>query len=202
MNARVPTHVREERSRAQVPAAGPVSTGGTMKKNVITRLLPVLAALACAIPAQAQPPKALEITMANRTAEAEAARGARRPTAEARPGDVLHYRLLFTNTSPRTVQGIKIANPLPAGIRFVAGTARATREDARLEYSADGGRTFSAQPMEEAEVEGRRVQRPVPAERYTHVRWTVEGRVAPGATVTAEFDARLAGTAGTSPGAR
>lgn len=165
-----------------------------MKKNVITRLLPALAALALAIPAQAQQQqqaKALEITMANRTAEAEAARGAARATAEAKPGDVLHYRLLFTNTSPRTVQGIKIANPLPAGIRYVAGTARATRDDARLEYSADGGRTFSAQPMEEVEVDGRRVQRPVPAERYTHVRWTVEGRVAPGATVTAEFDARV-----------
>lgn len=160
-------------------------------KHRILRLLPALAALALALPAQAQQQKALDLTVANRTAEAEAARGQKRATAEAKPGDVLHYRLVFTNTTPGTVQGIKIANPLPAGIRFVAGSARATREDARVEYSADGGRTFSAQPMEEAEVDGRRVQRPVPAERYTHVRWTVVGGVAPGATVTAEFDARV-----------
>ncbi|HEU0013995.1 MAG TPA: hypothetical protein VFQ45_09945 [Longimicrobium sp.] len=159
-------------------------------KHRIIRLLPAVAALALALPAQAQQ-KAIELTVANTTAQADAARGARRPTAEARPGDVLHYRLLFTNTTPAAVQGIKIANPLPAGVRFVAGSARATRDDARVEYSADGGRTFSAQPMEEATVDGRTVQRPVPAERYTHVRWTVEGRVAPGATVTAEFDARV-----------
>jgi hypothetical protein len=35
------------------------------------------------------------------------------------------------------------------------------------------------------------VRRPVPSERYTHVRWTIDGSVAPGATVTAEFDARV-----------
>ena len=91
---------------------------------------------------------------------------------------------------------------LENGFRFVGGSTRASRDDARAEYSADGGRTFSAQPMEEVVVEGRRVRRPVAPERYTHVRWTVDGWVAPGATVTAEFDARLAGPAGTSPGAR
>ncbi|HEX2189402.1 MAG TPA: hypothetical protein VHG51_10915, partial [Longimicrobiaceae bacterium] len=82
-------------------------------------------------------------------------------------------------------------------------SARSSRADARAEYSADGGATFSAQPTEEVVVEGRRVRRPVSPERYTHVRWTVDGWVAPGATVAAELDARFAGGAGTAaPGAR
>jgi hypothetical protein len=52
-------------------------------------------------------------------------------------------------------------------------------------------------------VDGRRVRRAVPAERYTHVRWTVEGNVAPGATVVAEFDARVgAGTPAPANGGR
>jgi len=74
---------------------------------------------------------------------------------------------------------------------FVAGSARSARDDARAEYSIDGGRTYSARPMETVVVDGRRVQRAAAPEKYTHVRWTLAGMVAPGATVTAEFDARV-----------
>jgi len=41
--------------------------------------------------------------------------------------------------------------------------------------------------------ESPRMTRPVAAERYTHVRWMLAGWVQPGATVTASYDARLAG---------
>jgi hypothetical protein len=62
--------------------------------------------------------------------------------------------------------------------------------------------------MEQVIVEGRRVQRPAPPERYTNVRWIVDGFVAPGATVVAEFDAQIGGAprpaqqAPTAPGGR
>lgn len=173
-----------------------------MKRTWIL-LLPLLAM--CALPARAQQaaaPSPLAVTATNRTLAADAARGAPRADERARPGDVLRYRLTFTNTAGRPVRGVNLSNPLPQSFRLVGGSTRASRDDARAEYSADGGRTFSAQPMEEVVVEGRRVRRAVAPERYTHVRWTVDGWVAPGATVTAEFDARLAGPAGTSPGAR
>jgi len=147
------------------------------------------------VPARAQQaqaaPQALVVTASNRTATADAARGAKRADDRARPGDVLHYTLTFTNVTPAPVRGVTLANPLPAGVHFVGGSARATREDARAEYSADGGKTFSTQPVEEVVVDGRTVTRPVAPERFTHVRWTVAGSVAPGATVVAEFDARV-----------
>jgi hypothetical protein len=76
-------------------------------------------------------------------------------------------------------------------MQFVAGSSSASRDDIRVEYSADGGKNFSTQPTEEVTIEGRKVRRPVASERYTHVRWTVGGTVAPGAAVTAEYDARL-----------
>lgn len=175
-----------------------------MVKPFVLLLLPLAL---CAAPARAQQapePPPLVVTAANRTQAAEAERGAPRADDHVRTGDVLRYRLVFTNTAGRPVRGVALANPLPESFRFVAGSARSARADARAEYSADGGATFSAQPMEEVVVEGRRVRRPVSPERYTHVRWTVDGWVAPGATVTAEFDARFAGTAGTTaaPGAR
>ncbi|HEX6036958.1 hypothetical protein [Longimicrobium sp.] len=163
----------------------------------LTRLALFLALLvAAATPAAAQqggPRQAFTVTATNRTA-AQAPQGQRRDD-RARPGDLVRYRLVFTNVTPGAVRGVTLANPLAPGMRFVGGSARADRTDARLEYSADGGRTFSAQPMEEVVVDGQRVRRPVAPERYTHVRWTVDGNVAPGATVVAEFDARVgAGT--------
>lgn len=173
-----------------------------MKTSWIHLLLVPLALLAAPARAQQAPaPPALAVTATNRTQAADAARGAARADDRVRPGDVMRYRLTFTNTAGRPVRGVNLSNPLPEGFRFVAGSVRSSRDDARPEYSADGGRTFSAQPTEEVVVEGRRVRRPVAPERYTHVRWTVDGWVAPGAAVTAEFDARLAGTAGTVPGA-
>jgi uncharacterized repeat protein (TIGR01451 family) len=106
-------------------------------------------------------------------------------------GDVVRYRLTFTNPQRNAVQGIVLNNPIPAGMQFVAGSSSASRDDIRVEYSADGGKNFSTQPTEEVTIEGRKVRRPVASERYTHVRWTVGGTVAPGAAVTAEYDARL-----------
>lgn len=156
------------------------------------RLAVFFALVFAALPAAAQQAtqQALTVTATNRTAAQ-----AERNDDRARPGDVVRYRLTFTNVTRNPVRGVTLANPLAAGMRFVGGSARADRGDARAEYSADGGRTFSAQPMEEVVVDGQRVRRAVPAERYTHVRWTVDGNVAPGATVVAEFDARVgAGT--------
>jgi uncharacterized repeat protein (TIGR01451 family) len=107
------------------------------------------------------------------------------------PGDVLHYRLRFTNLNQGDVRGVVFTNPVPTGLRYVDGSAGADREDVLVEYSTDGGKTFSARPMVSEVVGGKRVQKPAPPEQYTHVRWTVRGSISPGAMVTAEFRASL-----------
>jgi len=107
------------------------------------------------------------------------------------PGDVLQYQLRFTNQGQGDVRGVVFTNPVPAGLRYVDGSAGADRQDVAVEYSTDGGQTFAATPMVTEVVDGRRVQRPASPEQYTHVRWTVQGSIAPGATVTAEFRAEL-----------
>jgi uncharacterized repeat protein (TIGR01451 family) len=133
----------------------------------------------------------LVVTAENRTAVAEAARGARRANAAARPGDVLRYQLVFSNASARQVRGVALTNPVPAGLRYVAGSTTASRADAQPEFSIDSGRTWAASPVDVVVVDGRRTERPAAAERYTHVRWTVAGWVQPGTTVTAAFEARV-----------
>ena len=62
-----------------------------------------------------------------------------------------------------------------------------------LEFSADGGRSWAAEPMESVMVDGHAVSRAVPASRYTHLRWVVTGAVAPRTTVTGQFDTRVGG---------
>jgi len=107
------------------------------------------------------------------------------------PGDVLQYQLRFTNQSQGDVRGVVFTNPVPAGLRYVDRSAGADRQDVAVEYSTDGGKTYAATPMVTEVVDGKRVQRPATPEQYTHVRWTVQGSIAPGATVTAEFRAEL-----------
>ncbi len=119
------------------------------------------------------------------------------------PGDVIHYRLVFTNITDVAVRRVEFNDPLPAGLRYVGESAAADRDDVVIDYSIDGGATFSAQPMIEEIVDGMRVRKPAPPDRYTHIRWRIEGWVQPGAQVTAEFRAKLpeASQAGQVPGA-
>lgn len=154
-----------------------------------------LAPVAAQRPAAARPSSAtaspLVITAANRTAAADAERGRRRADDKVRAGDVVRYALVFTNRQASRVKDVVIHNPIPAQLRYVAGSARASRPDARLEFSTDNGRSWSARPMETVLEDGRQVQRPVAPDRYTDVRWVVTGWIEPRASLTAEYEARL-----------
>ena len=139
-------------------------------------------------------PKALGVTAENLMAgdsqhRAAASRG--RDPKELMPGDVVRYRLTFTNVTPHAVKNVVFDNPLPAGLRYQGGTAAADREQVAIQYSIDGGKSYSAQPMIEVEVDGKRVSRPASAEMYRNIRWSVKGSVLPGAVVRAEFRAKL-----------
>jgi uncharacterized repeat protein (TIGR01451 family) len=133
--------------------------------------------------AQAPRPKALVITAHNVTAEAA---GARENGAVAKPGDVIRYALVFTNVTAGPVKNIQFVDPIPQGTVYVLGSAAADRP-VRVEFSIDGGKSYSAQPAVAVAQDGKTVERPAPPEQYTHVRWTVLSSLAPGAKVMAEF---------------
>lgn len=165
--------------------------------RLISRLAVAVALTVGANVAHAQraastPTPSLTVAATNRTASEAAARGVARQDSTVLPGDVIRYTLTFTNSLDHAVRGLKLSNPIPAGLHLVGGSTWASRDDARLEYSIDGGKTFSAQPTESVAVDGHTVQRPASPDRYTNVRWVVAGDVAPKAVVTARFEARLA----------
>lgn len=167
-----------------------------MKSFNPAKLVGLLLTLTFATPLRAQAPvrpvSALAVTAENRTAVAAAARGAKRADATVHAGDVLRYKLTFTNTAGRPVRQVALQNPVASGLQFVGGSAQSSRQDARAEYSADNGVSWSARPMETVMIDGKRIERAIAAERYTSVRWIVDGWVPAGATVTAQFEARLA----------
>ena len=165
-------------------------------KSTAAKLFGLLLVLTIGAPLRAQQParpaSALAVAAENRTAMAATARGAKRADATVHAGDVLRYKLTFTNTAGRPVRQVALQNPVASGLQFVAGSAKSSRQDARAEYSANNGATWSARPMETVTIDGKSVERAIAPDRYTGVRWIVDGWVSPGATVTAEFEARLA----------
>jgi len=112
------------------------------------------------------------------------------------PGDVVRYRLVFTNLKPDSLRNVQFTNPLPGGLRYVAGSANADRGDVTIDFSIDGGKSWSVQPMIEEVVEGKTVRRPAPVEQYTAIRWTVGGWVKAKSQVTAEYKAALPAPSG------
>ena len=164
-------------------------------RQVIGLAAAALAVLATTATAQRrEPPKALTVSAQNLMAsdaqhQALAKQGGDPHTVLR--GDVVRYRLVFTNVTDVPVRNVEFKDPLPGGLRYVAASASADREDVAIEYSIDGGATYSARPMVEEVVDGKPVRKPAPVELYTHIRWRVEGWVAPGAQVTAEFRTTL-----------
>ena len=168
-----------------------VKSRGRRWSVVLSLLLPLWAG---AISAQQPAARALDVTAENLMAgderhQALAAKGGDASTLL--PGDVVRYKLRFTNVTQADVRGVVFTNPVPEGLRYVGGSSRADRDDAVIDYSTDGGRTFSARPMVVEVVRGKRTEKPASPEQYSHVRWTVRGSISPGATVTAEFRASL-----------
>lgn len=160
-----------------------------MRKGIILSL--GLMALAMPASAQVAEPQALTITAENVTAQT--AERADAQSGATLPGDVIEYRLTFTNHTSTSVSDVVLNDPIPAGLIFVPGSVTGSREDVIVEYSIDAGASWSSDPVIEVETAGVSNIQPAPPEAYTHVRWTITGEVNPGARVTARFRARVAG---------
>src|SRR5690349_9562589 len=106
-----------------------------MRRSVTRTLITMLLALSAAGSAAAQQgakSKALAISAENLSAasprhELMAKQGGK--AENVLPGDTIRYRLLFTNVSTGAVHGIVLDNPIPKGLRYQQGSAKADRND-------------------------------------------------------------------------
>lgn len=114
-----------------------------------------------------------------------------------KPGDVIEYRAVYTNTSKETVRDLVATLPMPEGLEYVAKSARATDGVSAMQAAARDGR-FGAEPLMVTQG-GAKV--PVPYAQYRSLRWQV-GAMAAGRSVTVSARARVptpSSTTGATP---
>jgi len=89
---------------------------------------------------------------------------------QARPGDVIEYRAIYTNTGAGAVKQLAATLPVPNGMEYLPRTAAPTRLEASLD-----GRTFAPVPLKRRVrlQDGREVEREVPTSEYRYLRWAL-----------------------------
>jgi uncharacterized repeat protein (TIGR01451 family) len=92
--------------------------------------------------------------------------------AEIKPGELIRYQVELANTGDDEATKASALGRIPAGTLYVLESATAG-PDLMVEYSIDGGDTYSRQPTIVVEDEhGSKRTVPAPASLYTSIRWT------------------------------
>jgi uncharacterized repeat protein (TIGR01451 family) len=101
-----------------------------------------------------------------------------------KPGQRVRYTIVAHNTGDRPAANLAPVVKIPAGERYVDGSA-----GSNAEYSVDGGKTWSAGPMVRVTNPGgaTTVRRALPSE-FDAIRWMAPAALAPGARATFAYD--------------
>ncbi|MCU0550337.1 MAG: hypothetical protein MUC48_13390 [Leptolyngbya sp. Prado105] len=107
------------------------------------------------------------------------------------PGNVLRYSLNGKNAGDIPAQGIELTQPIPQRTKFVLNSAT-TNNAGKITYSIDNGKTFVEAPTVKVTLaDGKIVDRPAPAEAYTHVRWNLSKDLNPQAALMASYQVEV-----------
>ena len=109
------------------------------------------------------------------------------PADRVAPGETLVYTLNFENTGTESADNIVLTLPFEKAVTYVEGSAIDPK--ARVEFSADGGKSFVSRS--ELSVAENGNVRPAVAADVTHVRWTLLDAVGPGESGSVKLQAVL-----------
>jgi len=160
---------------------------------LLAAVAPATAALAAgpaALPTAGQPQVVLSVDVKEEISAPDAQgdiRIVRRDVDRADPGDVLVYTLTYTNLGSTPAANARVDDPIPAGTLLLPSSVEGGK--ARVTFSADGGKSFAAGPLTRTidGPDGKPVTVELPAEKYTHIRWTAPDTLAAGESRTASF---------------
>lgn len=112
------------------------------------------------------------------------------PADEARPQDVLEYRVTYANTGDATVRNVTVVDPVPVGTEYIARTATRPNEGA-VEFSIDGGDTYHVWPIriKKRTAEGTEVEVEATPDLVTHIRWIIASDFEPETEITFSYRA-------------
>lgn len=111
------------------------------------------------------------------------------PATEARPGDVIEYRVTYRNPGKQAARQVNATLPVPpGGMAYLEGSATPTL----IQASTDGVH-FAAPPLKRDVLtrDGRRVTETIPPTEYRFLRWNL-GDLAAGQAITVTARMRLA----------
>lgn len=96
------------------------------------------------------------------------------------PGDLLEYKTLYKNNGKSTIKSLMATLPIPAGMTYVAGTAKPSGAQASLD-----GKSFAAIPLKRMvkKPDGKMEEQLVPLLEYRALRWSL-GELSANAKVT------------------
>ena len=104
------------------------------------------------------------------------------------PGDEVIYTVYFTNQGSDATDDVVITNPIPE--HMLVRQIETSQHPVLVAVSVDGGSQYgSPQSLTITDAGGR--TRPVEPSDYTHVRWTLQEPLAPGAEGSVSFRAQL-----------
>lgn len=107
------------------------------------------------------------------------------PADKAVPGTAVLFTNTFENIGSKEAGNIAINNPVPNNTEYQAGSAYGA--DSEITFSIDGGKTFAAPEKLKIKTEqGEQMAKP---SAYTHIRWSYQKQLAPGATGEVGFRA-------------
>ena len=112
-------------------------------------------------------------------------------TDKAASGDTIVYTIKYTNIGKSVAKAVKVMDPIPGHTVYVPDSAAG--DDTEITFSTDGGKTFKKPPVmvKAKDNSGKIVEKPAPAEAYTHVRWLVNKDIQPGGSGHTSFKVKV-----------
>jgi uncharacterized repeat protein (TIGR01451 family) len=113
--------------------------------------------------------------------------------ASLHPGENIRYVVTASNVSDRLIKKLVVKQPIPKGSVYVLGSATLPKVNgAKLDYSIDGGKTYSEKPSIQVKLEtGKSVTRPAPDSMYTNVRWSFGDNFSAKTVAYASYQVRI-----------
>ncbi len=110
----------------------------------------------------------------------------------ARPGDLLRYRIRVKNNTNRPLSNIQFNQPIPGNMIYLFESAEFKGNKHKITFSIDGGKIFVGRPrITKVKPDGSVESMEAPANRYTHVQWSLEEPLPAGKTSEAIFKVRV-----------
>ena len=112
------------------------------------------------------------------------------PADEARPQDVLEYRVTYANTGEKTLRNITVVDPVPVGTEYIERTATRPNEGV-VEFSIDGGETYHDWPIriKKRTEDGKEIEVEATTDMVTHIRWIIASDFEPETEITFSYRA-------------